>query len=67
MEADMVYSYACKEYPGMGACPGRFYAETEDELWKHIELHAVVAHNEDPDAWSPDERAQVEVLIKTEP
>ncbi len=47
----MVYSYACKEYPGMETCPGRFYAETEDELWKHIELHAVVAHNEDPDAW----------------
>ena len=41
------YSYACKEFPGMEACPARFYAETEDELWKLIELHASVAHGED--------------------
>jgi hypothetical protein len=25
------YSYACKDYPGMEKCPGRFYAETEGE------------------------------------
>ena len=40
------YSYACKDYPGMEKCPGRFYAETEGELWKLIELHASVAHGE---------------------
>jgi hypothetical protein len=62
----MVYSYACKDYPGMEACPGRFYVETEDELWKHIELHASVAHNEDPTMWSSEDRAQVKALIKTE-
>ena len=26
------YSYACKDYPGMDACPGHFVAETEDEI-----------------------------------
>jgi len=60
----MAYSYACNEYPGMETCPGQFYAETEEELWKHIELHAVLAHKEDPNAWSSEERAQVKALIK---
>lgn len=50
----------------METCPGRFYAATENELWKIIELHASVAHNEDPTAWSPEERAQVKALIMTE-
>jgi hypothetical protein len=60
------HSYACKDYPGMEACPGRFYAETEDELWKLIELHAAVAHEEDPTAWTAEDRAQLKALIKTE-
>jgi len=38
------YSYACKDYPGMEGCPGSFKAQTEAELWKHIELHAATAH-----------------------
>lgn len=42
----MAYSYRCKDYPGMDACPGSFTAETE--LWKHIELHAAIAHQENP-------------------
>ncbi|RWN32564.1 DUF1059 domain-containing protein [Mesorhizobium sp.] len=57
-------TYACKEYPGMETCPGRFEAETEEELWKHIELHASVAHKEDPALWSSEDRAQVEALIR---
>ena len=61
-----IYSYACKDYPGMEECPGRFYAQTEDELWKHIELHASVAHNENPPAWSAEEKAQMKTLVKTE-
>lgn len=60
------YSYACREFPGMEACPGRFYAETEDELWKLIELHALVAHGEDAAAWPAEDIAQLKALIKTE-
>lgn len=58
------YSYACKDYPGMEKCPGRFNAETEGELWKHIEMHASVAHGEDPTTWSPQDRDVVKSLIK---
>jgi hypothetical protein len=48
-EAEMIYwTYACKEYPGMETCSGRFESETEEELGKHIELHASVAHKENP-------------------
>lgn len=61
-----IYSYACKDYPGMKACPGRFYTETEDELWKHMELHASAAHHEDPNSWTAEDRAQLKTLIKTE-
>ena len=39
------YSYACKDYPGMGACPGKVTARTEAEVWKLMELHAAVAHD----------------------
>ena len=61
----MIYfTYACKDYPGMEKCPGRFEAETEEELWKHIELHAEVAHKEEPASWPPEDRAQVKSLIK---
>jgi hypothetical protein len=58
------YSYACKDYPGMEECPGRFYAETEDEIWKLMELHASVAHKEDPASWPSEERAKLKALIK---
>jgi hypothetical protein len=34
----MTYSYQCKYYPGMEACPASFTTETEAELWKHIEV-----------------------------
>jgi hypothetical protein len=44
------YSYACKDYPGMESCPGRFVAETKDEVFRLAELHAAVAHGEDPAA-----------------
>ena len=60
------YSYACKDYPGLEECPGRFYAATEDEVWKLIELHASVAHGEDPAALTAEGRAYLKTLIKTE-
>ena len=61
----IIHSFACKDYPGMEECPGRFYAETEDELWKLAELHAAVAHKENPAAWAAEDRRQVKTLIKT--
>ncbi len=60
----MSYSYRCAEYPGMEGCPGSFTSETEEELWRHIELHGAAAHEEDPDAWSEEERQQIRELIR---
>ena len=60
----MAYSYSCGDYPGMEGCPGSFTAETEAELWKHIELHAAEAHKEDPSAWSEDDRRQIRQIIR---
>ena len=60
------HSYACKDYPGMDACPGQFAAETEEELWKLMELHASVAHGEDPREWTDEDRKYLKTLIKSE-
>ena len=60
------HSYACKDYPGMEACPGQFVAETESELWKLIELHATVAHGEDPREGSDEDRKLLKNLMKSE-
>lgn len=57
------HSYACSDHPGMAPCPGRFTAETPDELWKHIELHAAQAHSEDPAEWGDEDRATIAGLI----
>ena len=62
----MTHSYACKDYPGMEACPFCVRAETEDELWKLMELHAVTAHGEAPSAWSDQDRAYLRTLCKAE-
>ena len=58
------HSYACKDYPDMEACQGYFVAETEDEIWKLMELHASVAHGEDPGQWSDEDRKYLKTLIK---
>jgi hypothetical protein len=65
-EAHMAYSYACGDFPGIEQCAAKFTAETEEELWKHIELHGTVAHNNDPGTWSPEVRAQIRSLWKEE-
>ena len=57
------FSYACSDYPGMESCPGRFVAGTREELWKLMEVHATVAHGEDPGQWTDAERKTVEALI----
>jgi hypothetical protein len=31
---------------------------------KHVELHGKLAHGEDPDQWSPEDRQQVKKLIR---
>lgn len=59
------YSYSCKDYPEMETCPGQFVAATEAEVWKLMELHASVAHGEDPDAWSGEDRQFLKTLIKS--
>ena len=60
------YSYACRDYPGMEECTGRFYAGSEIEIWKLMELHAAVAHGENPAAWTAEDRAYLKSLIKSE-
>ena len=60
------YSYACKEFPGMEACPAHFHTETKDELWKVIELHASLAHGETASEWPADDIAQLKALIRTD-
>jgi len=60
------YSYACRDYPGMETCPARFTVETEDEICKLIELHAAVAHGEDPATWSDQDRAYLKSLVKSD-
>jgi hypothetical protein len=60
----MAYSYSCKDYPGMEGCSGSFTAETEPELWKHIEMHAREAHQENPAQWSADDRKTLKDLIR---
>lgn len=60
----MAHAYRCSEFPGMAACPGYFVASTHDEVLKLSELHGRIAHDENPDEWSPDDRQQVIDLIR---
>ena len=39
-----------------GACPGKVVAETEGEVWKLMELHAKIAHDEDASEWDEETR-----------
>jgi Protein of unknown function (DUF1059) len=45
----MPYSYNCREYPGMEECPGSFVAASEEEVLKHVELHAREADGPRPE------------------
>ena len=60
------YSYACKDYPGMEACPFYAVTETEGEIWKQMELHATDTHGENPGEWSDEDRQYLGALIKSE-
>ena len=59
------YSYACRDCEGMESCPGEVVAATKDEVWKLMELHAVIAHEEDPSSWDTETRKYLGTLIKT--
>jgi len=61
----VAYSYACKDCEGMEDCPGKVVAASEEEVWKLMELHAVVAHGEDPSSWDEATRDYLAKLIKT--
>ncbi len=58
------FSYACRDREGMAACPASVFAETKDEVWKLMELHAQVAHDENPADWDGETRAYLATLIK---
>ncbi|MCA0871950.1 DUF1059 domain-containing protein [Seohaeicola saemankumensis] len=57
------YTYACRSCEGMEDCPGEVTASSKDEVWKLMELHAVVAHGEDPSSWDSETRAYLGALI----
>ena len=50
----MAYSYACADCESMEACPGKVVAETEGEIWKLMELHANITHDEDASEWGEE-------------
>ena len=58
------YSYACADYEGMENCPGKVTAATEAEVWQLLEMHARIAHGEDPSEWSGEDRKFIGELIK---
>ena len=59
------FSYSCRDCEGMEACPASVVAETKDEVWKLMELHAQVAHNENPADWDDGTREYLGTLIKS--
>lgn len=58
------YSYACRDCEGMEACPASVTAQTKDEVWQLMGLHARVAHDENPDDWDHETRVYLEGLIR---
>ena len=60
----MPYAYDCREYPGMEECPASFVTASEEEVFRHVELHAREAHGEDPAQWSEEEAQMAKDLIR---
>lgn len=58
------YSYACRDFEGMEACPASVVAETKDEVWKLAGHHAQIAHDENPADWDKETRNYLDTLIK---
>ena len=59
------YSYACKDYPEIEACPGYVVAEREAEVCRLMGLYSALARGEDPGAWSAEDRTYLKTLLKT--
>lgn len=59
-----VYSYTCSEFPGREGCPARFDAPSEEELVQHIQLHAVMTHEQDPTQWRDEDLDYLKGFIK---
>jgi len=60
----MAYSYAGADCEGMETCPAQVVAETEEEVWKLLKLHAKIAHDEDASKWDDETWAYLKTLIK---
>lgn len=58
------FSYACRDCEGMEACPASVVAESKEEVWQLMELHAKVAHGENPADWDSETRDYLGTLIK---
>ena len=58
------FSYSCRDCDGMETCPASVVAESKDEVWKLMELHAQVAHRENPADWDKETRDYLGTLIK---
>jgi len=58
------YSYACADCEGMEACPAKVVAETEEEVWELMKLHAKIAHDEDASEWDDETQTYLKTLIK---
>ena len=61
----MAYSYACGDCEGMETCPGKIIAETEEELWQLVGLHAKIAHGENAEEWDDETKTYLKSLVKT--
>ncbi len=61
----MAYSYACADCEGMETCPGKIIAETEEELWQLVGLHAKIAHGENAEEWDDETKTYLKSLVKT--
>lgn len=60
------FAYACAEFPGMEACPAHFHTETRKELDEIVRQHAILAHGENPDDWSQEDRDTLASLVREE-
>ena len=48
----------------MEDCPAVVTAQTEEEVWKLMELHAAIAHGEDSKNWDEETKTYLRSLIK---
>jgi hypothetical protein len=64
MNMTNAFSYSCRDCEGMEACPGSVVAATKEEVWKLMELHAQIAHDENSEDWDRETRDYLGTLIK---